>query len=131
MLLFILYIIIYGIYNINSLGRRQYIKLFEAADIIIYIKGKGIVLKEKSLVAYNTVSGRIIAFGEAALPMAENPSDNIKVISPLRRGMVADYIAAMKLFTYLLSEAWERKPLCKVPVAICVPKGITEVEKRR
>ena len=76
--------------------------MFEAADIIIYIKGKGIVLKEKSLVAYNTISSKIMAFGEAALTMAENPADNIKVISPLRRGMVADYIAAVKLFTYLL-----------------------------
>ncbi|MCI8752365.1 MAG: hypothetical protein HFH66_13635 [Lachnospiraceae bacterium] len=104
--------------------------MFEAADIIIYIKGKGIVLKEKSLVAYNTISSKIMAFGEAALTMAENPADNIKVISPLRRGMVADYIAAVKLFTYLLSKTWEKKPLCKVPVAVCVPKGITEVEKK-
>ena len=105
-------------------------ELFEAADIIVYIKGKGTVLKEKSLVAYNTVSGKIMAFGEAALPMVENPADNIKVISPLRRGMAAGYIATEKLFTYILSKAWERKPLCKVPVAVCVPRGITEVEKK-
>jgi rod shape-determining protein MreB len=104
--------------------------LFEAADIIIYIKGKGIVLKEKSLVAYNTISSKIMAFGEAALTMAENPADNIKVISPLRRGMVADYIAAVKLFTYLLSKTWEKSRYVKCQLLYVYPKELQKLKKR-
>lgn len=104
--------------------------LFETADIVVYIQGKGIVLKEKSLVAYHTVSKKIVAVGNEAEDIIKNPQKDIKVVSPLRRGIIADYIVAVELLRFLLIKAWGKKPLIKPLISICVPKGITEVEKK-
>ncbi len=104
--------------------------LFETADIVIYIKGRGVVVKEKSLLAFDTISKKVVATGNDAEDMLKNPQENIKVISPLRRGMIADYIAAVELMRSLLRKAWGKKPLIKQPVSVCVPKEITDVEKK-
>ena len=105
-------------------------ELFETADIVIYIKGRGVVVKEKSLLAFDTISNKVVAAGNDAEDMLKNPQENIKVISPLRRGMVADYMAAVELLRSLLRKAWGKKPLIKQPVSVCVPKEITDVEKK-
>lgn len=104
--------------------------LFETADIIIYIKGRGVVVKEKSLLAFDTISKKVVATGNDAEDMLRNPQENIEVISPLRRGMIADYTAAVELMRSLLQKAWGKKPLIKQPVSVCVPKEITDVEKK-
>lgn len=103
--------------------------LFEPADIIIYIQGRGIVLKEKSLLAVDKESGKILAYGEKARHMADNFNNNIKIISPLRLGAAADYIAAAGLFKCLLNKVW-KKPFIRQPATVCVPEWITEVEKK-
>lgn len=108
----------------------QIMDSFETADIVIYIQGKGIVLKEKSLLALDMVSKKVIAVGNDAEDFIKNPQENIKVVSPLRRGMIADYIVAVELLRLLLIKAWGKKPLIKPPISICVPKEITEVEKK-
>lgn len=104
--------------------------LFETADIVIYIKGRGVVVKEKSLLAFDTISKKVVATGNDAEDMLRNPQENIEVISPLRRGMIADYMAAVELMRSLLQKAWGKKPLIKQPVSVCVPKEITDVEKK-
>ena len=104
--------------------------LFETADIVIYIKGRGVVVKEKSLLAFDTISKKVVATGNDAEDMLKNPQENIEVISPLRRGMIADYTAAVELMRSLLQKAWGKKPLIKQPVSVCVPKEITDVEKK-
>ena len=71
---------------------------YEPADIIIYIRDKGIVLQEKSLVAYEEGSGKIIAVGNEAEGLAE-AEKHILVRSPLRRGIVADYFAAAAMLS--------------------------------
>ena len=109
---------------------EQRMDLFETADIVIYIKGKGVVVKEKSLLAYDTISKKVVAVGNDAEDMIKNPQENIKVISPLRRGMIADYVVAVELLRFLLIKAWGKKPLIKQPVSLCVPKEITDVEKK-
>ena len=103
---------------------------FEPADIAIYLHGRGMVLKEKSIVAFNAEDKKIVAFGTEAEYMEGKESGGIKVLSPLRQGMVADYVASVCLFAHLLYKAWGKKPFFKPPVAVCVPKGITEVEKK-
>lgn len=103
---------------------------FEPADIVIYIQGRGAVLKEKSLLAYDDTTKKITAYGKEAENSIENPSENIKVISPLRRGQVADYIGAVKLFRYLLGKIGEKKLFGKPAVAVSLPEGATEVEKK-
>ena len=77
---------------------------FEPADISIYIQGRGIILKEKSLIAYDETSGKILAYGGEAVHAAENTPDNVKIISPLHRGIIADYTAAVNLFVFLLNK---------------------------
>lgn len=103
---------------------------YEPADIAIYIQDRGMVLKEKSLVAFDTVNSKIIAFGTEAEYIAKGNMENILMISPLRQGMIADYTVAVSLFTHLLYKALGKKPLRKPAIAICVPDNITEVEKK-
>lgn len=104
--------------------------LYEPADIIIYIQGRGIVIKDKSILAYRESDNKIVAYGaEAACISKENP-EGIVVISPLKQGRVADYPAAVALFSYMLTKAIGKRPILKPAVALCVPKGITPVEKK-
>lgn len=103
---------------------------YEPADIVIYLQNKGIVLKEKSLLAYEKESGKILAVGTEVEKLTERMSEDIVIGSPLRQGMVVDYIVAEKMFANFLRKAWEKKPLIKPKIAICVPNGIEMVEKK-
>lgn len=103
--------------------------LYEPADIMIHIQGKGIVVREKSVVAFQKSDSKIIAIGTEAYDMAGKNMEDIVVTSPLHQGFVADFTIAVKLFSHLLIKAIGKKPILKRPaVAVCVPKGITEVE---
>ncbi len=102
---------------------------YEPADIIIYIRDKGIVLQEKSLVAYEEGSGKIIAVGNEAEGLAE-AEKHILVRSPLRRGIVADYFAAAAMFANLFQKAMGKKSILKPAVVVCVSEDTTEVEKK-
>lgn len=108
---------------------------YEPADIIIHVQGKGIVLREKSIIAFQESDGRILAFGTEAEQLAGKATDNIVVMSPLRQGRVEDFVAAQSLFSLLFNKALGKKPFGKKPIfkpaiAVCVPKGITVVEKK-
>lgn len=103
---------------------------WEPADIIIHVQGKGIVLKEKSVIAYSKKDNKIVAIGTEAEQLKGKDTDNLIVMSPLRQGLVEDYTAAGKLFSLLFTMAFGKRSILKRPaVAICVPKGITPVEK--
>lgn len=104
--------------------------MYEPADIVIYIQGKGMVLKEKSLVAYDMQTSKILAIGTDAERMTGKESENVRVISPLRRGTVADYFVSVQMFTYLLEKAWGKRPLFKPHIAVCVSENLTEVERK-
>ena len=108
----------------------EQVKTYEPADIVIYIQNKGIVLREKSLVAANWKTEKIEAVGIEAENMETKNLEGIYVVSPLRQGMIADYQMAVVLFSRLLLKALGKKPLRKPAIGICVPKGITEVEKK-
>lgn len=103
---------------------------YEPADIVIYLRDKGLVLKEKSLVAFHRGTGKIEAVGAEAERMAGNETGDILVMSPLRQGRIADYMVAEKMMERFMARAWGRRPLRKPVVAVCVPRGITEVEKK-
>lgn len=103
---------------------------FEPADIVIYLQDKGLVLKEKSLIAYEKATGKIVAFGTEAEHMENDPMGNLEVCSPLRQGVIADYFVASRLFMGLLQRALGRKPVMRPRIAICVPPHISEVEKK-
>lgn len=101
---------------------------YEPADLTVYLQDRGLVLKEKSLVAYDGATGKIAAMGTQAAQMTQVVG--LLVRSPLRQGAVANFEMAVVLFTYVLREALGGRLLRKPAVAVCMPPGMTNVEKR-
>ena len=99
------------------------------ASILIYCKGKGIVLQEPSIVAVKTKTGEILAVGEEAHAMIGRTPIGIESIRPLRRGVISDYEATERMLKYFIHKAVGTR-LIKPRIAVCVPSGVTEVEKR-
>lgn len=106
------------------------INSYEPADIEIYLKEKGMVFKEKSLIAFTRSDGKILAVGKEAEEMAGKEIKGIQVISPLRQGMIADYAAAVGMFQQMMNKIWGKRLLRRPHIVVCTPTGITEVEKK-
>ncbi len=104
--------------------------IYEPADIEIYIRGLGMVQKEKSLLAVNEADGRILAVGTEVVQMAGENAPGVRLLSPLRRGKIEDYAAAVSLFMALLDKTLKKRAFRKPSIAVCVPKGLTQVEKK-
>ena len=100
------------------------------ASILVYIKGKGVVLKEPSVVAIDRDSRRIITFGEEARLMIGRTPGNIVAIRPLRQGVISDYTVTEKMLKYFINKAVGKKALRKPRIAVCIPSGATEVERK-
>jgi len=102
---------------------------YEPADILIYVQDRGMVLKERSVVAFHKSDGKIVAVGAEAERMGGDTED-LAVVSPLRRGAVADYQTAAALFSFLLNKAAGKRTVLRPAVAISVPAGLTAVERK-
>ncbi|HAG06988.1 MAG TPA: rod shape-determining protein, partial [Peptococcaceae bacterium] len=100
------------------------------ATVLVYVKGKGIVLREPSVVAINRDTGRIIAVGEEARAMLGRTPGNIVAVRPLREGVIADYDVTEKMLRYFLEKAGCRRFFFKPRVMVCIPAGVTGVEER-
>lgn len=100
------------------------------ANILVFVKGRGIVLKEPSVVAMDKSSGKVIAVGSEARRMLGRTPGNIVAIRPLRDGVIADYDVTEKMLRYFISKAVGRKLLFKPRVMVCIPSGVTGVEER-
>jgi len=100
------------------------------ANVIVYVKGKGIVLKEPSVVAIDNNSGKVIAVGANARSMLGRTPGNIVAIRPMRDGVIADYDVTEKMLRYFIGKANGSKVIFKPRVMVCVPSGITGVEER-
>lgn len=104
---------------------------YEPADIEVYIKNKGLVLRERSLIAYQHSDGKILAVGTEAEQIAQQKRDGVVVVSPLRRGMIADYRAAVQMFRIMLERTWGKRRFRKPHIVVCgVAPDITDVEKK-
>ena len=99
------------------------------ATVLVYIKGKGIVLKEPSVVAMDTTTRRLLAVGKEAQRMLGRTPGHIVAIRPLRDGVISDYQMTERMLKYFLDKVCKRR-LFKPRVIICVPSGVTEVEER-
>ena len=99
------------------------------ANTIVYIEGKGIVLREPSVVARNTKTNEVIAVGEEARDMIGRTPASITAIRPMKDGVIADYDTTVAMMQYYMNKALG-KNAGKPYVMVCVPTGITEVEKR-
>ena len=100
------------------------------ASVLVYVKGKGVVLKEPSVVAFDRNTNKIKAIGEEARLMLGRTPGNIVAVRPLRQGVISDYTVTEKMFKYLISIAILRRAFRKPRISICVPTGITENEKK-
>ncbi len=99
------------------------------ASVLIYIKGKGIVLREPSVVAVDKNSGKILDVGIEAQKMLGRTPGNIVAIRPLREGVISDYDMTERMIKEFLKKVISFK-LIKPNIVICIPSGITEVEER-
>ena len=100
------------------------------ASILVYVKGKGVVLKEPSVAAIDSDTGRILSIGEEARLMIGRTPGNIVAIRPLRQGVISDYTVTEKMIKYFINKAIGRHTFRKPRVAVCIPSGATEVEKK-
>ncbi|MCI8813833.1 MAG: rod shape-determining protein MreB [Lachnospiraceae bacterium] len=100
------------------------------SSILVYATGKGIVLKEPSVVAYDKDTEKIKAIGEEARQMIGRTPGNVVAIRPLRQGVISDYDITEKMLKYFISKAIGRRAFRKPRISICVPSGVTEVEKK-
>ena len=100
------------------------------ANVLVYIKGKGIVLEEPSVVALNQDTDEILAVGEEARQMLGRTPGNIVAVKPLRDGVVSDYDITEKMLKYFIRKVCGSGRFFKPRIMVCVPSGVTEVEKR-
>ena len=100
------------------------------ANVRIYVKGKGIVLIEPSVVAVNRNTGEVLAIGEEAHEMLGRAPANIVVVRPLRGGVISSYHDTERMMRFFLRKVIGRRLLTKPNVMVCVPSGVTDVERR-
>ena len=100
------------------------------ATVLVYVKGKGIVLKEPSVVAINTSNGKVLAVGEEARKMIGRTPGNIIAVRPLKDGVISDYDMTEKMIKAVINKACGTKKIVAPKVMICVPSEASEVEKR-
>ncbi len=100
------------------------------ANILVYLKGKGIVLREPSVVAVNTTTKRLVAVGEEARMMLGRTPGNIVAIRPMCEGVIADYSTTQKMLEYLIARVCGKRRMLKPTVIVAVPSQVTPVEKR-
>lgn len=100
------------------------------SSVLIYLKGKGVVLQEPSLVAIDIRKNKVIAIGKSAKRMFEKVPPYIDVIRPLKDGIISDYRITEIMLKYFISKAISKNSVRKPKVVVCTPCQITEVEKK-
>ncbi|NLJ78750.1 MAG: rod shape-determining protein [Tissierellia bacterium] len=100
------------------------------ANTLVYIKGKDIVIREPSVVAIQANTNNVLAVGEEAKRMIGRTPGSIVAIRPLRDGVIADFDITQSMLKYFIRRALQKRSLFQPRVVVCVPSGVTEVEKR-
>ena len=100
------------------------------ANVLIYIQGKGIVLNEPSVVALNKDTGEVLAVGEDARLMLGRTPSNIIAVRPLKDGVISDYDTTERMLKFFIRKTCGSGRFFKPRIMVCVPSGVTEVEKR-
>jgi rod shape-determining protein MreB and related proteins len=114
---------------LNLVGRDMGIDL-GTANTLVYVKGKGIVLDEPSIVAIDKESNKILAVGKEAKRMVGRTPGNIVAIRPLRDGVIADFETTEKMIRYFIQRVHKNIAFARPRIVICVPSGITAVERK-
>lgn len=100
------------------------------ASVLVYVKGRGVILKEPSVVAFDRDTSVIRAIGEEARLMLGRTPGNIVAVRPLRQGVISDYAVTERMIKYFVQKAMGKRSFKKPRISICVPSGVTEVEKK-
>lgn len=100
------------------------------STVLIYVKGEGIVINEPSLVAVNRDGTRILAVGKKAFEMVGRAPEAIQVVRPMREGVIADFVVTEGMLHHLIGKVQGRQRLFRPEIMICVPSGVTSVERR-
>ena len=101
------------------------------ANTLVYVRGRGIVVNEPSVVAVNTNTNEVLAVGNEAKEMIGRTPGNIVAIRPVKDGVIADFAITQAMLRYFIDKAYTRSLFGPKPrVIVCVPSGVTEVEKR-
>ena len=114
---------------LNVIGRDMGIDL-GTANTLVYVKSKGIVLEEPSIVAIEKSNKRILAVGKEAKRMVGRTPGNIVAIRPLKDGVIADFETTEKMLRYFIQTVHKNVAFARPRIVICVPSGITPVEKK-
>ncbi|MGB2840247.1 MAG: rod shape-determining protein [Actinomycetes bacterium] len=115
--------------NMSFIGRDMAVDL-GTANTLVYVRGRGVVLNEPSVVAINQTSGGILAVGADAKKMIGRTPGNIVAIRPLKDGVIADFDTTERMLRYFIQKVHKRRHLAKPRIVVCVPSGITGVEQR-
>ena len=100
------------------------------ANTLVYVKGKGIIIREPSVVALKEKDRKILAVGNEAKNMIGRTPGNIKAVRPMKDGVIADFDVTETMLRHFIRKAHKRNRLVRPRIIICVPSGVTEVEKR-
>ncbi len=100
------------------------------ANVVIFIKNKGIVLNEPSVVSIQKSTGKLLAVGRRAKTMLGRASEDIEVIRPLKDGVISDYHNTLKMIRHFINETCGKRIFFRPRIMVCVPSGVTEVEKK-
>ena len=115
--------------NLAFLGRDMAVDL-GTANTLVYVRGRGIVLNEPSVVALDTSTGKIVAVGIEAKQMIGRTPSNITAIRPLKDGVIADFEITERMLRYFIQKIHRRRHFAKPRIIVAVPSGITSVEHR-
>jgi len=115
--------------SMSFLGRDMAVDL-GTANTLVYVRGRGIVLNEPSVVAINTKTTGILAVGSEAKRMIGRTPGNIVAIRPLKDGVIADFEVTERMLRYFIQKVHKRRHFAKPRIVVCVPSGITGVERR-
>ncbi|WP_323792874.1 rod shape-determining protein [Nocardioides sp.] len=114
----------------NSIIGRDMAVDLGTANTLVYVRRKGVVLDEPSVVTLNDTTGEVIAVGHEAKQMIGRTPDNITALRPLKGGVIADFEATEQMLRYFILKVHRRRYFAKPRMVICVPSGITAVEQR-
>ena len=115
--------------TMSFIGRDMAIDL-GTANTLVYVRGRGIVLNEPSVVAINQDTGGILAVGLEAKKMIGRTPGNIVAIRPLKDGVISDFDTTERMLRYFIQKVHKRRHFAKPRLVVCVPSGITGVEQR-
>ncbi|GAA2448597.1 rod shape-determining protein [Actinomadura vinacea] len=115
--------------KLSFLGRDMAVDL-GTANTLVYVRGRGIVLNEPSVVAINTNTGKIVAVGIEAKRMIGRTPGNIVAVRPLKDGVIADFDVTERMLRYFIQKVHKRRHFAKPRIVVAVPSGITGVEQR-